>query len=228
MPVGSYWVDGSGGGTALSAANLNAQDALLRRGINVKEVGYGALGDDANDDTAEIQLAIDAANTNGGGIVYLPEGVYRVSSALSIPNFVNLVGEGQSTILRCTGNHYAINFNPGHRSGVSNLQIDKTGANQTSGGGIDFTNAGSNIWLDGIYFGNGLFKSINAAPSTSQTVYIFRRLRWNGVTGCNTAIQIGGGAGLVTDVYLSDVIGTASTTSDMVTWLTAPSNADTL
>lgn len=41
---------------------------------------YGAVGDDVTDDTAAIQATIDAAETAGGGIVYLPGGTYRVKA----------------------------------------------------------------------------------------------------------------------------------------------------
>jgi hypothetical protein len=43
---------------------------------------YGAAGDGTTDDTAEIQAAIDAAATAGGGVVYFRKGVYVVGGAL--------------------------------------------------------------------------------------------------------------------------------------------------
>lgn len=69
---------------------------------------YGALGDGVTDDTAAIQAAIDAAFTAGGGVVYLPEGVYRVSgdgagsgNCLTMHSQVDLVGDGMgSTVLK--------------------------------------------------------------------------------------------------------------------------------
>jgi hypothetical protein len=39
---------------------------------------YGAKGDDATDDTKAIRSALGAAVASGGGIVYLPTGIYRV------------------------------------------------------------------------------------------------------------------------------------------------------
>lgn len=48
---------------------------------------YGAVGDFAADDTAEIQAAINA-NTN----VFLPRGVYRITSTLDLPAGKNLFG----------------------------------------------------------------------------------------------------------------------------------------
>lgn len=51
--------------------------------INVK--GFGAKGNGITDDTAAIQAAIDAANAAGGGIVFLPQGNYIISSPLLVP-----------------------------------------------------------------------------------------------------------------------------------------------
>ncbi|MHB8754650.1 MAG: glycosyl hydrolase family 28-related protein [Candidatus Acidiferrales bacterium] len=39
---------------------------------------FGAVGDGKTDDTAAIQEALNAAANNGGGIVYVPKGEYRV------------------------------------------------------------------------------------------------------------------------------------------------------
>lgn len=54
---------------------------------NVKDAAYGAVGDGSNDDTAEIQAAIDACqNSTRGGIVYFPPGTYATSAALTMGN----------------------------------------------------------------------------------------------------------------------------------------------
>lgn len=50
---------------------------------NVKDSPYNAAGDGVNDDTAEIQAAIDACNNSSrGGEVYIPAGIYAVSGVL--------------------------------------------------------------------------------------------------------------------------------------------------
>ena len=62
---------------------------------NVKDPAYGAVGDNSNDDTAEIQAAIDAATAaTYGGVVYFPPGIYRVSSTLTVNADVSLIGAG--------------------------------------------------------------------------------------------------------------------------------------
>lgn len=64
--------------------------------INVKS--FGAKGDsDASaltgtDDTAAIQAALDHIGSIGGGALYFPEGFYKVSSYLTLPQFIRVCG----------------------------------------------------------------------------------------------------------------------------------------
>lgn len=60
--------------------------------FNVKD--YGAKGDGATDDATAIQKALDAANTAGGGLVFLPKGTYIVGKTLEVDNFVTLAAAG--------------------------------------------------------------------------------------------------------------------------------------
>lgn len=68
---------------------------------NVKSPEYGADSTDATDATAAIQAAINAAasSTAGSGIVLLPGGTYKISSAagLVLKNGVSIVGQSSST-----------------------------------------------------------------------------------------------------------------------------------
>jgi len=66
--------------------------------VNVKH--FGAVGDGAADDTAAVQAAITAAS---GGVVYAPEGTYRVSEVTeTVANIVG-AGAGNTTFLLGTG-----------------------------------------------------------------------------------------------------------------------------
>ena len=53
---------------------------------------FGAKKDGKTNDTAAIQKALDAADKDGGGIVFLPTGNYMVKTHLSIPANVTLQG----------------------------------------------------------------------------------------------------------------------------------------
>ncbi|AIQ60673.1 glycosyl hydrolase family 28-related protein [Paenibacillus borealis] len=59
--------------------------------INVKD--YGAKGDGTTDDTAAVQNALHAASVQGGGVVFAPEGTYRLNGHLVIPTGVTLRGD---------------------------------------------------------------------------------------------------------------------------------------
>ncbi|WP_223836747.1 glycosyl hydrolase family 28-related protein [Paenibacillus oceani] len=62
--------------------------------VNVKD--FGAAGDGTNDDTAAIQSAIEACAGEGGGIVFLPPGIYNVTGTLQLHTGVTLEGAGVS------------------------------------------------------------------------------------------------------------------------------------
>ena len=60
--------------------------------INARNPPFGAVGNGTNDDTAAIQSALSNAATNGGGIVFLPQGNYLINSSLVVPAQTSLVG----------------------------------------------------------------------------------------------------------------------------------------
>ena len=65
--------------------------------LNVKD--FGAKGDGLKDDTAAIQKALDK-HANGGRIIYLPNGTYRVSDTLKWPHGTVDGWEEKNTILQ--------------------------------------------------------------------------------------------------------------------------------
>lgn len=80
----------------------------MRQVVSVKD--FGALGDNSNDDTAEIQAALDYAGTIVQTIftnkvdivtakVLLPAGRYKTSAVLTIPEGVTFEGESPSTAI---------------------------------------------------------------------------------------------------------------------------------
>jgi hypothetical protein len=60
--------------------------------IDVMSAPYAALGNGAADDTLTIQRALSAAGAAGGGTVYLPQGIYKVTAPLTVPDGVELRG----------------------------------------------------------------------------------------------------------------------------------------
>lgn len=91
----------AGGGIALATPpRATAEGASPGPFYNVKD--YGAQGDDAYDNTAAIQAAIDAAYANNprGGTVYIPSGVYRISNPLVPKTGVNIEGAGVNAVVK--------------------------------------------------------------------------------------------------------------------------------
>ncbi|MDL2262450.1 discoidin domain-containing protein [Bacteroidales bacterium OttesenSCG-928-I21] len=90
----------------------------------------------AQDATSNIQAALDAAASNGGGIVYLPAGHYKVSGHLTIPAGVELKGAndvgthpmGIGTVLLAFADKNNINGKPfitmAANSGIRGITVD--------------------------------------------------------------------------------------------------------
>jgi hypothetical protein len=211
---------------ALDAVDADVATRALRANLKVNANDYVA---DFVPFAGPIEKAIDVlAGLGGGGAVELPAGLWEKSVAAEVPNFVFIEGHGEATVVRCTGDNYAFSFAPGNRAGIRNLQIDAASV-QTSGGGIDFTDAQFNIWLSDIYFGSNLHTSLNIAPTAQGGIYTIERIRWNGVAGCTKGIVIGDGNVITSDVYISHACGTAATTADMELWIDiAKGGADTV
>jgi hypothetical protein len=62
-------------------------------GAPINVLDYGAVGDNAADDTVAIQAAVTQAIASGGA-VYFPEGVYRVSASINCGSRIKLFGDG--------------------------------------------------------------------------------------------------------------------------------------
>jgi hypothetical protein len=62
-------------------------------GATVNVLDYGAVGDNAADDTVAIQAAVTYALASGGA-VYFPEGIYRVSAPINCGSKIKLFGDG--------------------------------------------------------------------------------------------------------------------------------------
>ena len=75
---------GSGGflQAGTGAVTRTAQNKMRDVPVSVKD--FGAVGDGSNDDTAEVQAAIDATIAAGRSEVWLPGGDYKLSSTLTV------------------------------------------------------------------------------------------------------------------------------------------------
>jgi len=83
----------------------------------VNVLSFGASGDGNTDDTASLQRAIDQIFLNSATVgtensrikLYIPAGVYKISSTIFIPPFTSLIGDGkEKTVIKNTSNSPAL------------------------------------------------------------------------------------------------------------------------
>lgn len=83
-------------------------ESTVRKGdlfLNVKD--YGALGDGENDDWEAISKALTDISDNGGGILYFPVGIYRVTRTVWVHSRdTMLAGTGEGTEIIYDGDDY--------------------------------------------------------------------------------------------------------------------------
>jgi hypothetical protein len=126
-------------GQVLTATSSTAADWATPTGgsgsldwLNVK-TQYGATGNGVTDDTAAIQSALTAANSAGGGVVYLPKGTYIVTPpsatvpALTIGSNITIVGDGMGlTTIQKNGNGHLLDFSgPGPNPQTVNWTLNQ-------------------------------------------------------------------------------------------------------
>ena len=76
------------------ANSLVVAGVVLGVNIPVSIKDFGAVGDGSHDDTTAVQAAINATNAHGGTI-YMPKGVYKITSTLNIADSdLRLFGDG--------------------------------------------------------------------------------------------------------------------------------------
>ena len=106
--------------------------------INVKD--YGAVGDGVTDDTEAIQSALDHIQSNSGGTLFFPDGVYKVHNTLEVFQGTKMLLSHRAVIER--GSAYSPMFLNGRRddqytlyNGQGNILIE--GGTIDGGGNIN-------------------------------------------------------------------------------------------
>lgn len=120
--------------TARAAADTALDTRLDQLILNVK-TDFNAAGDGTADDTAEIQAALDAANTAGGGIVFLPRGTYLVSATLTLKSNTVVQGIGDLSVIKLANaaDVSVVTVQTGATDvALRSLKIDGNRANQTT------------------------------------------------------------------------------------------------
>lgn len=133
--IGSFYTRNGTAGAYLKYQAGNTQWLKFLQSFEWYSVkDYGAIGDNATDDTASCQAAINACATAGGGVVFFPAGTYRCSQ-LTINNQSNvqLLGTGTASVIRWTWNAAAA---------AGSLLTVSTGSNHVKVNHLQFSGAG--------------------------------------------------------------------------------------
>lgn len=147
---------------SIDGVDTNLSSAVTSGGLsgilyNVKNSAYGAVGDGVTDDRSAIAAAITAA-ASSGGVVFFPPGTYRMTSGITLPYNVALLGSGSllsilapehatADAITVTGNASAVRYTP-----ILNLSILPSGAH--AGDLIQTDTALLHLLIDGCTLGN--------------------------------------------------------------------------
>lgn len=149
-------------GEAFNASGAGAVertvDDKLRDTVNVKD--FGAVGDGVTDDASAIQATINSISSAGGGIVYFPEGTFKVNSTINVGSNITISGAGiNSTIIKVgIADITTVNISASSTNvGLENLTINGNRAAFPSGTGIGLGGSGniSDLYLTNIKVTNG-------------------------------------------------------------------------
>lgn len=90
-------IESTGAGTAVEGVTINngRVDGVDVSVLNAYVAPCTAVGDGVTDDTVALQACIDA--TPVGGTLFLPEGVYLITSGLTVANAIEIVGQGTAS-----------------------------------------------------------------------------------------------------------------------------------
>jgi Pectate lyase superfamily protein len=165
-------------GSTDARVNVNGVDYLISAALgsstgtfyNVK-TGYGAQGDNTNDDTSAIQSAINAAVASGG-IVFFPPGTYKTTGSLVLSGTdVTLLGSGRgsSIISIATAGVPALDVNSSNNR-VTSLQF-KTSTGSLAADLVDLKGVSSNTFESCSFtVGAGLGFDVNSSSTMNTFV----------------------------------------------------------
>ncbi|MCL4367723.1 MAG: cell wall-binding repeat-containing protein [Actinobacteria bacterium] len=130
------------------------------------KTGYGAVGDGVHDDTTNIQNAINAAQTAGGGLVNFPAGTYKITQPLLVQHSnINLQGAGATSILAPAATQSAV-IQVGAATAVGVVQVASLNIRiPVAGKGVKVigTGGGSTITIIRNTFSGGADSSLTSA-----------------------------------------------------------------
>tara|TARA_B100001057_G_scaffold56301_1_gene49908 strand:+ start:146 stop:1738 length:1593 start_codon:yes stop_codon:yes gene_type:complete len=177
-----------GDSTPITTSQQRTLQNRLDEYVSVRD--FGAKGDDSTADLTAIQNAIDELyidtdkdDTRARRVLFFPAGTYKISSALKIPPFAHLVGEGpDKTIIKNSGNNAVmvmqddegnVGSNIGNSSATTPTQIQITNMTLRTSvayGGVSLDRV-TNAYFNNVKF-QGTFASGGTDSSNSKGVTV--------------------------------------------------------
>ena len=166
-----------------SGTGATARSVQSKLGDVVSVKDFGATGDFVTDDIVAIQAAIDSVEASRG-VVFFPNGRYRISTSIRLPSFVTLQGESQHNCF--ITNQYAplavphiVNKDP--YSFIFATIRDIGFFYATYGLKVDVTAEASDLRIENVTFNNHIEASVYVnqllQTSTFQNVYFYASKR---------------------------------------------------
>jgi hypothetical protein len=190
-------------GTGAVAESVQAK---LRQTVSVKD--FGAVGDGTTNDTAAIQAAVTAVAAKASqGAVYLPAGVYKISSAIQIPYGVSMFGDGgvasRLECYDCDGLQFISNgydvgmmfyedFGLTGMSGTNRAAITSVGTT-ASQDGLQFNRLRIYDWEWGLVLGNDRTCAIHNSQMQKVTLPVWLNNEAVGINILNNTFVYEGG-----------------------------------
>lgn len=200
--------------STMSSSRADALTPAVNGLFDVK--AYGATGNGTTDDTAAIKSAVVDAVAAGGGVVYLPSGVYKVSSQIAVTTLgITFLGDGQSASVVSVASTFAsgdvfyfdgsaaadphgLGLPVSQGGGVRGLSIVSSPA-RTAGAAIHFYNAhnvtAEDVDLSGQYVG--------IQVDGNQSVQFINRGYYTNTANGGTGIWVNG---TTNDTYISGIV----------------------
>lgn len=163
---------------------------------------FGAVGDGTTDDSAAIQAAFDAAHANVGGIVFIPQGIFKITVPITVYPFQQVWGTGpnSSVIKQFTASTAGLVLHDGQYNTFRDFSIITNGGAHTAGAGLllDWISNGNveqiqlmNLLITGFFIG---VDSETLITSSINDVECY---------GCNTGFNFrnGGTSTLIQGTY---------------------------
>ena len=169
--------------------------------LSIKQAPYHAVGDGVTDDTQAIKQCIADIAQQGGGIVFIPRGQFKVTESIEVPSNVELRGimPGPHTAFRKPCSQLNIYTNSSQNaaivlsesSGVNGLSFFYPENKLTEMVAFPYTirGNGNNIWIKSTTFINS-YDAIDLASSQCDNFFVSNT--WG--TAMRYGIYVGGGS----------------------------------